>query len=69
MLEGYASSLEPQKMSTEITAQELEWRIRQWEALKNTSAFGYKAKQIEASYLCMFVDSEILNAIKYRKFN
>ena len=53
---GYATSLEPQKMPTEISAQELEWWTRQWEALKNDSSFGYQSEQIKISYLCMFVD-------------
>ena len=56
-------------MSTEITAQELEWWTRQWEALKNTSAFGHQSKHVKISYLCTFMDKEILNAIGYRNFD
>ena len=66
---GYATFLEPQKMSTEISAQELEWWKRQWDELKNVSAFRYQSKSIKISYLCMFVDRVILNAISYRRFN
>ena len=69
ILKGYASSLAPQIMSTEISAKELEWWTREWEALKNTSAFGYQTEQIKISYLCKLVDREILNAIGYRNFN
>ena len=61
---GYAISLEPQKVSTEVTARGLEWWIRQGEALKTTSVFGYQAEHIKISHLCMFVDREVLNAVR-----
>ena len=59
-------ALEPVKMSTDITAQELKWWVRQWGALKNTSAFRYQDKHVKISYICMFMDKKILNAIEYR---
>ena len=66
---GYAILLERQKMSTKISAQELKWWTRQWEALKNASAFGYQSETIKISYLCQFIDRNILNAIGYRRFS
>ena len=53
---GYAQSFEPAKMSTHISAQELEQWLRQWDALKNASAFSYQIDHIKISYLCEFVD-------------
>ena len=36
---GYAQSLEPLKMSTDISPQELERWLRKWDDLKNASGF------------------------------
>ena len=56
-------------MSMEISAQEFEWWIREWEAFKSTSVFRYQSETIKISYLCQLIDREILNAIHYRRFN
>ena len=36
--------------------------------LKNTSGFRYQDEHIKISYLCTFMDKDILNAIEYRSF-
>ena len=65
---GYAPYLEGIKLSTNISAQELEWWIRQWDTFKNVSELSYHNEAIKISYLCNFIDRYILNAVGYRRF-
>ena len=65
---GYPTSLEPTKLTTDITASEMEWWLRQWTSLKNVSEFRYLGDQIKILCVCQFVDRDILNAVGDRKF-
>ena len=58
---GYSQFLELVKLSTDISSQKLEWWLRQRDALKNVSVFGYQNDAIKMSYLCNFVDRDILS--------